>query len=183
MPTSRVHTLVFDDPDHTLEAVRRLRGAGFCVQDVRSPFPIHGMDEALGLSETRLGFATLAGGLTGLAIAFVLQIYTHVFDWPLVIGGKSFLALPALVPVGFELTVLLAAFGTVAGLFIRARLRPPVREDGPYTEAGARPPKGATDDHFVVIVAEDDARFSPTRFSTLCRELSPLWIADTRGTP
>ncbi len=168
----RLHTLAFEGPQETLRAVRRLRQEGFEVHDVFSPFPIHGMDEALGLRETRLGLATLAGGLLGGISAFAFQIWTHAIDWPLVIGGKSPLALPAQVPVSFELTVLCAAFGTVGGLLLRRRLYPRL------AMPAARPSPRVTDDRFVVLVIERDATFSPGRFRDLARALGTVEIVE-----
>ena len=120
----RIHTMAFDDPSRALAAVRALRADGFEVDDVHTPYAVHGMDEALGLPETRLGLATLAGGLLGAGVAFGFQFWTHAVDWPLVIGGKSPLALPAQVPVSFELTILFAAFATVGTFLARRRLFP-----------------------------------------------------------
>src|SRR5512141_2376951 len=120
----RLHALVFAEPGPTLSAVKRLRAAGVEVHDVYSPFALHGVDAALGLRPSRLGKATLVGGLFGGVSAFAFQIWTHAIDWPLFIGGKTPLALPAQVPVSFELTVLFAAFATVGGLVVTRRLFP-----------------------------------------------------------
>lgn len=165
-----LHALTFDDPFVALSAVERLRGDGYDIADVHSPFPVHGMAEAMGLPESRLGFATLFGGAVGLTIALTLQIWTHTVDWPMNIGGKTDLAWPALVPVAFELTVLLAAFATVFGLLGRSRLIP--QASAPKTLPAPR----VTSDHFVVLVREGDARFDPDRFRDLARELCPLKI-------
>lgn len=166
----RVHRLVFDDPRLTLAAVGTLRAEGFEVDDVHTPYAVHGMDEALGLRESRLGLATLAGGLAGCAIAFGFQIWTHAIDWPLVIGGKSPLALPAQVPVSFELTILCAAVATVGGLVVRRRLYPRLSSARPP----AQPDPRVTDDRFVVLVVERDAAFSSTRFRELGRVLGSV---------
>lgn len=168
----RVHAVSFDAPELALAAVKRLRAEGYDVYDVHSPFPIHGMDEALGLRETRLGMATLVGGLAGGVLATTLQIWTHAVDWPLVIGGKSPLALPAQVPVSFELTVLFAALATVAALLVRRRLRP--RAGDPPTQPNER----VTDDRFVALVVESDASFEPHRFRALCATLGAEAVDD-----
>jgi ActD protein len=165
----RVHTLAFEDPDRTLDAVRTLKRDGFEVHDVHTPYAVHGMDEALGLRETRLGTATFAGGLAGAALAFGFQIWTHAIDWPLTIGGKSPLALPAQVPVSFELTVLFAAFATVGGLLARRRLFPRLAK-----VPAAQPDVRVTDDRFVVVVVERDGRFRRSRFLELARLLGSV---------
>ena len=173
-PRRRIHTLAFEQPGITLQAVRRLREEGFEVHDVFSPFPLHGMDEALGLPETRLGLATLVGGLFGAAVAFGFQVWTHAIDWPLVIGGKSPLALPAQVPVSFELTILCAAFATAGGLLVRRRLFPRLSAGGPP----AQPDRRVTDDRFVVVVVERNASFSSARFCELGRALGSVEIVE-----
>ena len=168
----RTHLVVFDDPATTLSAVKRLRAGGYTVEDVHSPFPIHGLEEALGARETRLGFATLVGGILGCTLAFMLQIWTHAVDWPLNIGGKTNVALPGTVPVAFELTVLFAAFATVGGLLVRSRLRP----KGAGRTPPSQPLAGVTDDRFAVLVSERDASFSVAAFRTLLAELHPLEV-------
>jgi hypothetical protein len=165
----RAHTLAFDDPDRAALAVHALKHDGFEVHDVHTPYAVHGMDEALGLPETRLGVATLCGGLIGGAAATGFQVWTHAIDWPLTIGGKSPLALPAQVPVSFELTVLFAAFATVGGLFFRRRLFPRVAAH-PLAQPDAR----VTDDRFVIVVLERDGRFRRARFLELARSLGAV---------
>lgn len=165
----RIHTMVFDDPSLTLNAVQKLRADGFEVDDVHTPYAVHGMDEALGLPDTRLGLATLAGGLAGGCLAFGFQIWTHAIDWPLTIGGKSPLALPAQVPVSFELTVLFAALATVGSLLFRRRLFPRFIFEPP-----TQPSLAVTDDRFVVLIVERDAGFRPVRFREMARELGSV---------
>lgn len=169
----RVHALSFGDPHRTLEAVRRLRAEGFEVFDVHSPFLVHGMAEALDLAPSRLGWATFVGGLIGGTVAFGFQVWTHAIDWPLLIGGKSPLALPAQVPVSFELTVLFAAFATVGGLLASRRLFPRVGR-----RPASQPHPAVTDDRFVVLVVERDAGFSPARFGELVRLLGPMDVSE-----
>jgi hypothetical protein len=127
------------------------------------------MDEARLAQAERLGVATLCGGLIGCGAAFGFQIWTHAIDWPLTIGGKSPLALPAQVPVSFELTVLFAAFATVGGLFFRRRLFPRLA-----AHPAAQPDARVTDDRFVVVVLERDGRFRRARFLELARTLGAV---------
>lgn len=117
----------FADPDRLLEAVRRLQGDGCTVLDTYTPFPVHGMDEAMGLKPSRLPRACLAFALLGFATALGLQVWTSAVDYPLRVGGKPYAAIPAFLPVLFELTVLFAGLGVVASLFVAARLRPRFR--------------------------------------------------------
>ncbi len=171
---SRVHAVSFAEAPAALAAVRRLRAEGFEVHDVHTPFPVHGLDEALGLRPSRLGRMTFAGGVLGAAAAFGFQVWTHAVDWPLVIGGKTPLALPAQVPVSFELTVLFAALFTVFGLLARRRLFP--RIDGRPAD---QPHPRVTDDRFVVLVVERDAGFAPARFGELVTALGAVERAES----
>ena len=169
-----VHALVFDDPERTVAAVRALRGAGFVVPDVHSPFPVHGLEEALGLPPTRLALATLVGGLLGGSLKLFFQSWVHIVDWPMNIGGKSDTALPALVPVTFEITVLLAAFATLGTLFLRRRLFPRLVP----APAPRQPHPRVTDDRFAVLVVERDASYAPDRFRGLCQTLRPVEVVE-----
>jgi hypothetical protein len=166
--------LVFEEPEATLGAVRRLRGEGFDVADVHSPFPLHGAEEALGLRPTRIALATLAGGLAGGVGKLLFQGWVHVVDWPMNIGGKPDTALPALVPVTFELTVLVAAFATLGTLFLRRRLFPRLVP----AKAPRLPHPRVTDDRFAVLVVERDGGFAPDRFRRLCEALRPLEVRE-----
>lgn len=170
----RVHMLVFDEPHATVAAVRRLRSEGFDVADVHSPFPLHGADEALGLPPTRIALATLIGGLIGGIGKLAFQGWVHVVDWPMNIGGKPDTALPALVPVTFELTVLVAAFATLGTLFLRRRLFPRLVP----APAPRQPHPRVTDDRFAVLVIERDASFAPDRFRRLVEALGPVELVE-----
>lgn len=115
---------VFDDEDVLLNAVHAVRGSGVKIHEVYSPFPVHGLDEALGYKRSRLPIAAFLFGMTGTTLALVMQIWMLGFDWPMIIGGKDFASLPPFIPVTFELTVLLAALGMVATFMIVSDMKP-----------------------------------------------------------
>jgi hypothetical protein len=115
---------VFNDEDILLDAVEKVRGSGVRIHEVFSPFPVHGLDEALGYRRTRLPIAAFMFGLSGTAIALVMQIWMLGYDWPMIIGGKNFASLPPFIPVTFELTVLLSALGMVATFLIVSDMKP-----------------------------------------------------------
>jgi hypothetical protein len=121
---------VFDDDDVVLHAVSTLKEKKFKVKDVISPFPVHGMDHALGLKRTRISMAAFLFGATGTSLGLLMMWYMNIFDWPMDIGGKPSFALfknlPAFVPVTFEITVLCAAHGMVITFFLRSKLLPGV---------------------------------------------------------
>src|SRR6185295_15082741 len=141
---AKVLVATFPQVDGLLAAVRRARREMLRVYDVFAPFPIHGLDEAMGIRHTRLPKVTLLAGLTGLATALTLQFYTNVLDWPLNVGGKPDNSTLAFIPICFELTVLFGGLATVAALFLRARLYPAKRE--------ALPTEGVTNDRFALVL-------------------------------
>lgn len=104
-------------PAEIIEATRRTRERGFQKFDSFTPFPVHGMDEALGIKRSCLPYVSFTAGAVGLATAVGLQVWTHYYSWPMNIGGKPLLALPAYIPIFFELTVLLCGLATAAGMF------------------------------------------------------------------
>lgn len=129
MPDTNTFVIAtFSNPDELLHAVKAVRAEDFRVYDVYSPFPIHGMDEAMGVRHSRLPWVTFLAGLTGLTCALILQFYTNIWDWPVNVGGKPDNSTLAFVPVCFELTVLIGGLSTVAALFFRAQLFPGKRE-------------------------------------------------------
>ena len=114
----------FSRADDLVRAVKQARREAFRVHDVFAPFPVHGLDEAMGIRRTRLPRVTLIAGLTGLCCAMALQFYANVLDWPLNVGGKPDNSTLAFIPISFELTVLFGGLATVAAFFLRARLYP-----------------------------------------------------------
>lgn len=115
---------VFNDEDVLIHAVEKVRGSGVRIHEVFSPFPVHGLDEALGYKRTRLPIAAFMFGITGTALALVMQYWMLGYDWPMIIGGKNFASLPPFIPVTFEMTVLLSALGMVATFLIVSDLKP-----------------------------------------------------------
>jgi hypothetical protein len=115
---------VYNDEDVLLKAVAKVRKAGVKIEEVYSPFPVHGLDEVLGYTRSRLPIAAFLFGLLGTTLALTMQFYMLGYDWPMIIGGKPFAPLPTFIPVTFEMTVLLAAFGMVGTFFVISDLKP-----------------------------------------------------------
>jgi hypothetical protein len=115
---------IYDDEDVLLKAVKQVRSSGVKIHEVYTPFPIHGLDVALGHKRSRLPIAAFMFGLTGTTCAVTMQTWMLGYDWPMIIGGKPFIPLPDFVPVSFELTVLFAALGMVATFLITNNLWP-----------------------------------------------------------
>ena len=102
-------TALFDNPDSIINAAKKVVSEGYKKFDVNTPYPLHGMDAAMGLKNSKLGFVTLFFGFSGTAFILLFMYWTMSVDYPLVIGGKPYFALPAFIPITFEFTVLLAA--------------------------------------------------------------------------
>ena len=116
MATTKAHGAVayFKSPAEIIKATKTAREKGYKEIETYTPFAIHGMDEALGLKPSIVPWATLICGLSGFALAVHMQVWTSAVDWPINIGGKPMVSIPAFLPVIFELTVLLGGLGTVA---------------------------------------------------------------------
>jgi hypothetical protein len=134
----------FSDADRMMGAVRPLRASGVSILDVFAPYPVHGLDQAMGIRRTRLPLVTLVMGVVGLAFALCFQYYTAVFDWPLDVGGKPDNVTLAFVPICFELTVLTGGLATVGAFLLRTRLYPGKREQLPVY--------GVTNNVFAIVV-------------------------------
>jgi len=115
---------VYDDEDILMDAVKTVREEGLKIEEVFTPFPVHGLEYALGYKRSWLSVAAFMFGLTGTVLALVMQIGMMSVDWPMIIGGKDFLAFPSFIPVTFELTVLLASFGMVGTFLGISNLKP-----------------------------------------------------------
>ncbi|WP_420153844.1 DUF3341 domain-containing protein [Siphonobacter sp.] len=109
---------VYDDDDEVMAAVKTVRASGIKIHDVYTPFPVHGLDKAIGHARTRIPVVAFMFGTLGLITMFVFTYYTMRLDWPMNIGGKDFYALPDFIPPMFEFTVLFTAFGMVFTFFI-----------------------------------------------------------------
>jgi hypothetical protein len=115
----------FDSATELVDAARSVREAGYTQTDAFSPFPIHSIDEALGVKRSILPYLCFAGGLLGLASGIGLQYFVHVIDYPIIVGGRPHMSLPAMIPPAYELTILFTAFTAVFGmLFLNGLPRP-----------------------------------------------------------
>ena len=100
----------FDRPQALMAAARKVRDAGYRDWDTFTPFPVHGMEKAMGIKMTILPWLTFCGGITGLITAIVMQWWMNAVDYPWVISGKPIWSIPANIPVAFEMTVLFSVF-------------------------------------------------------------------------
>jgi len=141
----------FLDEEALREAVTQMRVHGYRIYDAYTPYPVHGLDDLMGLRRSRLPYVSFVAGLFGLVSALGFQFYAAVFDWPLNVGGKPANSTLAFIPITFELTVLCAGLATAAALLVRCGLLP-----------GARPllfAPGVTEDVFALVLRRRDATF------------------------
>ena len=118
----------FDDEAVLFPAVKNVRREGYKIHDIYTPFPVHGLDHAMGLRETSLHSAGFIYAITGTTTALTFMSWVFTKDWPLNIGGKPNFALPAWIPITFELTVLFAAVGMVLTFCYLCNLAPFVKK-------------------------------------------------------
>jgi hypothetical protein len=142
---------IFNDEEDLIKGAEKARNKNVDIYDFYTPFPVHGLDELLGIKRSILPYVTFVAGATGLACALALQIWTSAIDWPINVGGKPFNSIPAFIPVSFELTVLFAAHTTVLAFLVINKLYP-----------GRKPVifhPDQTDHKFVMAVEKDQADF------------------------
>ena len=121
--------------DSTVDAIKALKKAGFEKIKAYAPYPEHHIEHALGYGQSPVRVWTLVGGLTGTATGFALTTWTSI-DWPLVVGGKPIVSIPAYIIIAFEMTILFGALATIIGLFVLSRLpsiKPPVVYDPEFS--------------------------------------------------
>jgi hypothetical protein len=127
METNKYIVGIFDDEDVVMNAVSEIRAKSVKIDEVYCPYPVHGLDLALGYDRPRMGKAAFLFGITGTTLAFLLTFWTMGIDWPMNIGGKNFFPFPTNIPIVFELTVLLAAYGMSFTFFFMEGLGPSVK--------------------------------------------------------
>lgn len=156
-PRSPVGVLgAFYEPADALTAAARVRDAGWTHFDFLTPFPIHGMEEAMGQRRSWIPWATAALAAGGILFAQGLQNYVMVWDWPMNFGGKPFAAWPSFVPITFEAMVFWAALGTAAIAVIAGK-----RDTVPQPPAALV--TGATVDRFVLWISATDPKWDAVR--------------------
>jgi hypothetical protein len=172
----------FDTPGDLMKAAEQVRDAGFKWWDCCTPFPVHGLDKAMGIRATILPVLVFFAGMTGTTVAFCLQTFTNATDfslwamvwvtgYPFLISGKPLLSLPAFIPVMFELTILFSALSTVSLMFGfngLPRLYHPLFRSKRF--------RRVTDDRFFVVIEARDPRFFQTRTRAFLESLDPISI-------
>ena len=160
MSSNKVIHAIYNDDDILMDAVKQTRKAHHHIEEVFTPFPVHGLDKAMGLEPTRLAICAFIYGCIGLSVATIMLNYIMIQDWPQDIGGKPSFAfyqnMPAFVPVMFEITVFFAAHLMVITFYMRSRLWPFKQAENPDVRT--------TDDHFLMEVSVKDNEVELVKF-------------------
>jgi hypothetical protein len=168
LPTGPYYGILaeFATPTDLYHACERVRDSGFTKWDAHSPFPVHGLDRAMGLRRSPLPWIVLAMGLIGCAVGFGLQAWVHGSAYPLVISGKPYFSWPAFIPITFELGVLFAALGAVFGMLGLNQL--PMHYHPLFR---SKLFERVTDDAFFISIESWDPRFDPSATGKLLESL------------
>lgn len=163
----------FNAPGDCLHAAEALRDAGYKDFDAHTPFPVHGMDAAMGLGDSKLGFIVFPIGMLGTTIAVLMMHYMNNMDYPIIIGGKpaSLSSIPSMVPIMFELTVLLSAFAAVFGMLGLNKLP---RHHHPIFNSERF--KTFSDDKFFISVESTDPKWNEEKTRKLLEGLHPVSV-------
>ncbi len=145
-------------------ACEKVRDAGYTVWDAHTPFPVHGLDQAMGLKRSHLPWVILVMGLTGSSLAMLLQWWVSVEAYPIIYAGKPYFSWQAFVPVTFEVGVLFAALGAVFGMLHFNRLP---RHNHPLFQSKRF--ERASDDRFFISIEATDPKYHPEQTAELLR--------------
>lgn len=163
----------FKNPKELTDVAKTMAKSGFSKFDTFSPFPIHGMDKAMKLKKSKLGWIVFGHAIIGFTGAIAMMYYMSVIDYPINISGKPFFNAPAWVPITFELTVLLSSFGAVFGMFYLNGLP---KLNNPLFNVERF--KKATDDRFFACIEADDDKFKAEEVKKLFKEAGATHIEE-----
>jgi Protein of unknown function (DUF3341) len=158
----------YNTPGECLHAAEKLRDAGYKNFDAHTPFPIHGMDSAMGMGDSKLGWIVFPVGIMGTTLAFTMMWWMNAVDYPIIIGGKPPLSLPSMIPIMFELTVLLSCFAIVLGMFGLNKIP---RHHHPIFNS--KHFESFSDDKFFISVEVEDPKFHLERTKKLLDSTHP----------
>jgi hypothetical protein len=166
----------FEDPDQLVHAGSKIREMGYKKLDAMSPFPVHGIDAAIGIPYSKLGWIVICCGLSGTATAELLIWYCGAINYPLVIGGKPLFDFTYTIPIAFELTVLFSAFASLIGMLALNGLPRLYHPSMNYRNAHR-----ATDDRFLLVIEADDPKFDPQKSAEHLRSVGAAEVEVVEG--
>jgi hypothetical protein len=150
------------DEHQLVDAVRKCRTHGFKKLDAITPYPVHGMEEALDIKRSNIPYVTFIAALTGCLSGLWLTWWTSAVNWPINVGGKPMFSLPAFIPVIFELTILFAALSSVGALFYYCGLP---KVDPPIIDPDL------TCHKFAIFIPKDDAGYDEAKITELFKQM------------
>ncbi len=174
-PKGEVYGLIaeFATPADIMHAAEAVRDAGYKRWDVFTPFPVHGMDRAMGLRNSKVGWFSFLGGVTGYTCGMLMIWWMNASNYPIVVGGKPMFSPFSAFPPSYELTILFGSFGAILGmLFLNRmpRLHHPLFKHKRFALA--------THDRFFLVVETADPKYSPTETRQLLEKFQPVSIEE-----
>ncbi len=163
----------FETPEQVIAAAERAREAGYRKMDAYTPFPVHGLSEAIGFDDKKIPWTVFAGGILGGFLGYTLQWYTSAIDYPLNVGGKPFNSLPSFIPITFETTILLASFGAFFGMLAMNGLPKPYHSI--FNTPGF---ERASQDRFFLAIESKDPRFDLIGTREFLHSLDPIRVSE-----
>lgn len=163
----------FDSATELVDAATKVREAGFTKTDAFSPFPLHEIDEALGIKRSVLPYMVFCGGIIGLLSGLALQYFVHVIDYPINVGGRPYFSLPSFIPPMFELTILLAAFTAVFGMLFLNGLPQPYHPLFNVPRFAL-----ATREKFFLVIEAVDPKYNYEETKSFMESLNPQEVFD-----
>ncbi len=161
---------VFKEENQILAVTQACRERGYEIVDVYSPYPVHGIDRAMGVGPSRITWVCFLLGVLGAGSMLWFQIWASAVDWPANVGGKPLNSFPAFIPVAFESAILAAGIGTIITLLVRSRLFPWVQPKLTHPRV--------TNDHFVLAIRQTDADLDPGMAERLLRQHGAIEVQE-----
>src|SRR2546421_1454905 len=172
-PTTYGMVAEFQDPEELVIAAHKAREAGYKRMDAYSPFPVHGLAEAIGFNDIKMPWIVFLGGVFGCFVGFGLQTYVNVWDYPMNVGGRPLVPWISWFPVGFECTVLAAAFAAVFGMLGLNGLPRPH-----HPIFNAEHFDSASQDRFFLCIEYRDPKFDLSKTGDFLRSLGAVHVSE-----
>lgn len=174
-PVNPIYAMVaeFDSAEALLAAAEKTKEAGYKAVDAYTPFPVHGLSEAIGFHDVRVPWMIFMGGLLGATTGYTLQWYTAVVDYPLNVGGKPLNSLPSFIPITFECTILFSALTAVFGMLALNRLPKPYHSI--FNTPGF---ERASQDRFFLAIETSDHLYESEQVQRFLSELNALKVSE-----
>jgi hypothetical protein len=175
MPVTTIHGVAaeYDEPETLVEAVKKARAAGYRKMDAYTPFPVHGLAEALEFHDWRIPWAVFLAGCAGAVGGYMLQYYVSVIDYPLNVGGRPLNSWPQFIPVTFECTILFAAITAVLCAVVLNGLPQPYHPifNAPNFDL-------ASQDRFFLCIESDDPKFDTAEVERLLNGTGAVAVSE-----